>query len=325
MGAGQLELFAAQRSQERSPGDDAHTRALAERLPRGVHLGTSSWSFAGWRAIVWPDDPRWTADRCAREGLAIYAQHPLLRTVGIDRSYYGPIPAIELARYAAQLPPGFRAVSKAWEGLVSERVATKTTAVGACFLDIDTLEREVLAPYREAFLEHAGPLVFEFPAERRDVARFTPALTSFLRVAVARAAPMPLAVELRDRRLLTDDIARGIASSGVAFCFNFHPTMPSIATQLAWAEARGLLEPSGPPLVARVMLPPGTSYEVRKRDLAPFDRIADAQEEMRRDVVALCARAVRAARELFIVVNNKAEGCAPLTVRALAERIAVGA
>jgi hypothetical protein len=38
----------------------------------------------------------------------------------------------------------------------------------------------------------------------------------------------------------------------------------------------------------------------------------------------LNARAVRAGRNIFVLVNNKAEGSAPLTIRALAEMLAAG-
>lgn len=30
--------------------------ALAKRLPDAIHLGTSTWSFPGWRGIVYGDD-----------------------------------------------------------------------------------------------------------------------------------------------------------------------------------------------------------------------------------------------------------------------------
>jgi uncharacterized protein YecE (DUF72 family) len=48
----------------------------------------------------------------------------------------------------------------------------------------------------------------------------------------------------------------------------------------------------------------------------------DPNPEMRRQTVAL----VRAAgeRPVYVLVNNKAEGCAPATIRALAEELAGG-
>ena len=74
-------------------------RGLAARLPARVRLGTS--------LVV----PRLARDRLrparletllAREGLAAYARHPLLRTVSLDRTY-APLEPDVFAGYAAQV------------------------------------------------------------------------------------------------------------------------------------------------------------------------------------------------------------------------------
>jgi len=56
--------------------------------------------------------------------------------------------------------------------------------------------------------------------------------------------------------------------------------------------------------------------------LKPFEKLGDPDDEMRAQVVALARRAVNAAIPVSVLVNNKAEGCAPLTIRALAELLA---
>jgi hypothetical protein len=43
---------------------------------------------------------------------------------------------------------------------------------------------------------------------------------------------------------------------------------------------------------------------------------------MREQVVSLARLAIDAAIPVYVLVNNKAEGCAPLTIRALAEMLA---
>lgn len=70
-----------------------------------MRLGTSSWSFPGWAGIVY--DHSVSTATLARRGLAAYARHPLLRTVGVDRTYYGPITAEDFAAYAAAVPDEF--------------------------------------------------------------------------------------------------------------------------------------------------------------------------------------------------------------------------
>lgn len=306
-----------------APADDA-LRELAAKLPRTIRFGTSSWSFPGWRGLVWPDEAGWSETRCAREGLAVYATHPLFGTVGLDRGYYAPIPEADLASYARQLPEAFPTVAKVWEAITLERWPRGHAVVGENprFLSVDALDEAALGPHRRAFAANTGALVLEFPAgERLDPEAFPRALGAFLRGAVARAAGMPLAVEVRDRKLLGTSLARAIANAGAIPCFSFHPSMPRLSAQIAWATEYGLLGPSGAPIVARLMLPPRTTYAARKKECAPFARLHDEQTEMRDDVVTLFERAVLAGRTLFVTVNNKAEGSAPLTIRALAERI----
>lgn len=43
---------------------------------------------------------------------------------------------------------------------------------------------------------------------------------------------------------------------------------------------------------------------------------------MRRDTVAVLRRAAAAGQRAFLLVNNKAEGSSPLTIEALAKRLA---
>ena len=114
----QLDLFAASATPtaRRSPEKDrlerehSETAAIAARLPENVFFGTSSWSFPDWAGIVYSCHA--STSHLAREGLVEYVRHPLLTTVGIDRSFYAPIPPEDLGRYAAQLPPGFPCCAK---------------------------------------------------------------------------------------------------------------------------------------------------------------------------------------------------------------------
>lgn len=317
------------------PRHRAETEAIAQALGARIRLGTSSWSFPGWRGIVWPDEPGWTEARCARDGLAIYAGDSLLRTVSIDRGYHAPLSADDLARYRAQLLDAaidataipFRATSKVWSAITAIRGLRTSRNDGSSpasrFLSVDALVEEVVAPFCATFAEFTGPFVLEFPAgERHDEGRFASALDRFLRNAVRRIAPFEVVVEIRDHRLLGPRYAKVLATHGVAPCFTFHPSMPSLAAQQAWAARHGLLEKGGPPIVVRLMLPPGASYEPRRRALAPFDRLVDPQPRMRAEATALILAGVALERDVYVAVNNKAEGSAPLTVRALAEGLA---
>jgi uncharacterized protein YecE (DUF72 family) len=293
---------------ERVREEHAAASRIAARLPRGVRFGTSTWSFPGWAGIVYSRRAS-TAD-LARDGLEEYARHPLLTTVGIDRGYYGPIPPKDLERYAAQLPPGFPCCAKAPE--------TVTSAGSPDYLNPGRFVDEMVGPFLERFRDHLGPFVIQFPPASRHATpspgAFAERLGRFLQ-ALPREARY--AVELRDPALLTAEYASALSDGGAAHVYNYATAMPMPAEQARTVPLAGARF-----AVVRLLLRPGTLYGERRDEFLPFDRIVDESPEMRRDVVALAREALALGREVSILVNNKAEGCSPLTIRALAELLA---
>jgi uncharacterized protein YecE (DUF72 family) len=124
-------------------------------------------------------------------------------------------------------------------------------------------------------------------------------------------------VELRERSLMTDTYRAVIARHGVAHVCNYWSAMPSPAEQAATMRVEG-----GPFTMVRLLLRPGTRYEERRQEMAPFNRVVQPDERMRREVTTILRSAVREKRRTYLLVNNKAEGSAPLTIQALAERLA---
>lgn len=292
---------------------------IAARIPAGVRFGTSSWSFPGWEGIVYPR--RASAAALAREGLVEYARHPLLRTVGIDRGFYAPIPPDDLRRYAGQLPPGFPCCAKAPEsvtGFVRSGPAggSRAGAANPSYLDARVFEEEMLAPFRDAFRENTGPFLLQFPPAPRgrgpSPREFAERLDRFLG---ELPREFSYAVELREPELLTDEYGRVLAGRSAAHVYNAATAMPEPGDQAA------RIPPDAAPFaVVRLLLKPGTSYGQRREEFVPFDRIVDPDPRIRAQVVSI----VRAAadRPVYVLVNNKAEGCAPATIRAIAEDLA---
>ena len=104
---------------------------------------------------------------------------------------------------------------------------------------------------------------------------------------------------------------------GVAHLFNSWTEMPSIGEQLElpWVW-------SAPFTVTRALLRPGRSYQHAVTQFQPYDRVQEAQPEVRRDLLRLIRGAMSRAAPGLIVVNNRLEGNAPGTIRALAQMIA---
>ncbi len=295
--------------------------AIRDRLPEKIRFGTSSWTFPGWAGLVY--HRRYPNQRAfLRDSLGEYAAHPLMRTVGIDRGYYTPVPNEDLAHYASQLPDDFRAAMKVWQRVTMPgfprhpRYGQDAGNENPDFLDAGVFADAVHAPARLSFSRHMGPWIVEvapspFPL---DPAWFARKLDAFL-----DAAPkdFPFAVELRDRKLLTPDYVQTLRRHGAAHVFNYWSRMPSLVSQM---RTEGLLD--GTLLVVRLLLPPGTRYDELKEAYAPFDRLVAPQPDMRQDVVRLVRAALDRDMSCYVLVNNKAEGSSPLTVEALAGMLA---
>lgn len=311
--ARQLGLFSASVPAVSGAARDAE---LSARVPDHVFLGTSSWTFPGWAGIVYEGQP--TERELKQSGLGEYARHPLFRTVGIDRSYYRPLDPATLRDYASQLPDGFRCVIKVYRQITTIGDA-ENGADNPAFLSPQAFEAEVVAPLRSAFRPHVAALVLTFPPMtglRLSPADFARRLDRFL-----GAAPrdFPIAVELRSPNLLTPEYLAVLRSSCASHAFNFWEDMPEIGAQLDFAGVS-----TGSLCVARLLIPPGRRYEDRKRALLPFDKLVDPQPRMRADIVTLSRACQAAGKALFVIVNNKAEGSSPLTIRALCEELAAG-
>ncbi|HZS41024.1 MAG TPA: DUF72 domain-containing protein [Polyangia bacterium] len=310
------------------PVVDDEARALAARLPAGVRFGCCTWTFPGWAGLVYRGRP--SLAQLQRHGLRACSRWPLFGAVEMDHTFYRPPSADDLRRLARELPPGFPALSKVWSELTTHtfpnhpRLGDRAGLRNHRFLD-PALAREVVAPYVEAFTEHAGPLIFQLPPvpdmAHRDPAQFARLVDRLLGALPsepdANAPALRYAFELRNRELLTPRYLEVLAAHGAAHVISFYPAMPPIGEQLALDGIFGARF-----AVARLLHPPGTDYESRRTLCEPFDALRDPQPQMRADVRRLADACVADGRELFVMVDNKAEGSAPLTVRALAELIA---
>jgi uncharacterized protein YecE (DUF72 family) len=293
---------------------------LGSRIPESIRFGTSTWNYPGWRGLVYHQDygPKGAAAKMLRE----YAAFPLFRTVGIDSSYYGPPTESVLQSYAEHLPPGFPCISKVWSQLT---VHTFTKAqdpdragkTNPDFLNPDIFVEEIYQPYRRYFASNTGPFVFEFQTIAKfsgmDAERFAGRLDEFFS-SLPRDAQY--AVEIRNEEFLTPMYFAVLREHGVAHVFNSWTRMPPIGHQM---DLPGSI--TGPFIIARALLRPGRTYDEAVDAFAPYDRIREPNPRLRRDLVRL----VEAARETripaYLLVNNRAEGSAPLTIAAIAEML----
>lgn len=306
------------------PAVRALADALHARWGGRLHLGTSSWHFPGWAGQTW--DRAHPPARLSKQGLAAYAQHPLLRTVSLDRAFYRPLDAATCAGLAALVPGDFRFVVKA-PALVTDAVQ-RDAASGAplapnpAFLDPALALQAALQPLAAGLGPRLGVLVFQLsplpPAWRDDpptLWRRLDALWPALRPALPAGAH--LALELRDAALLGPDLAAQLKAHGVRHCLGLHDRLPPVHEQLSLLRA---LWPG--PLVCRWNLQRGQRYAQARDAWAPFDRMRSPDPGTRATLARVLRATLDAGHEAFVTINNKAEGCAPASVLALAQALA---
>ncbi len=290
-------------------------------------MGTSSWSFPGWKGLVWRNGP--SASQLSRNGLAAYSSHPLLRSVSLDRAYYRPLSAGEYAAHAEQVPESFRFVVKA-PSLVCDALVRgpdgRARQDNPAFLDPGLAAREFVEPALAGLGARTGALVFQItPLPATWLGRMDELLDRLGRMLaalpkLALSAPgAVLAVEVRNPQFLTPAFAAVLKAAGATYCLGLHPRMPRVAEQLPMLRA---LWPG--PLVCRWSLNRrhgAFGYEEAKGLYEPFDRLVDPDPATREALARVIAGTSGAGLPVYVTINNKAEGSAPMSVIELGREV----
>ncbi len=318
---------------------DAALCETARKLPPAVRLGTSSWNFPGWRGLVY--GPSSGTKRLASEGLAAYARHPLFKTVGLDRNFYRPLSVSDYAAFADQTPADFRFLVKAPSETTDPcRRGKNGRPLGDNhhFLSTDLALEHFLRPVSMGLGERAGPLVFQFSPFARERLRSEAArreavqrILDFLRrIRAADLREHLLCAEFRNPELLTPRMLDGLRELSVRPVLGIHPSMPPVVRQILaikyYETGTRSTEPWGAwrfsgPLVVRWSLAASEDFNRARLAWAPYDRIVSPDAVTRSLIANLVVRAAESGAGSFAVANNKAEGCAPLTMRRMAESI----
>lgn len=320
MSADQIALFGAPEPalKVRPVAPEPAWLELAARLPAGILLGGSTWSFPGWAGLVYDGKP--SEAELARHGLAAYARHPLFRAVGIDRTYYRPISVAAFAAYAAATPPGFRFLVKAHDLLTlpvfpdHPRYGAEAGRVNPRYLDAAYATAEVVGPYVEGLREKGGGLLFQFSPGHPEVpAAFAERLGRFLEA----LPPGPLyAVELRSPRQLTPAYAAAIKAAGACHCLNVHTGMPDLKAQVVAVDAG-----NAPALILRWVIKPGWRTATARTRCLPFSKLVEEDPRTRKAVAQLVVKAHKKGMPALVSLHNLAEGSSPPSIVLLAREI----
>ena len=288
-----------------------------------IRFGTSTWTYEGWQGQVYKR--QYAKRRFVRECLGEYCQYqyqgePLFRTVGNDSMFYRPPTANQLRHYLTQIPEDFQMCFKVWEEITILRFAShvrygvKAGLPNPRFLDAKLFNELVLTPYREAkFQPNAGAFLFEFQRHDLPPHEFYSRLDGFFS---QLSKYFSCAVEIRNAGLVGPDYRKVLETHGVAHVYNHWSYMPGLAEQ--HTRMGGFTAPF---TVLRLLTPLKMSYEAAKKRARPYTKIVEELPVMRRDSVDLVRKAVAEGRRAYVLVNNRSEGNAPLTIQALTNHL----
>jgi uncharacterized protein YecE (DUF72 family) len=333
---------------------DDEVQSLATQLPKGLYLGTSSWFFPGWAGLVYDRkaaEPVLSREGLSAYGKhplfrsvgidrTFYApieaaqfqryaaqvpphfrflvKAPAVVTDAFKRDPKGrtvaPNPGFLDAAWATEqfIVPALQGLGGARDLKDDLRIAHTQT--------VDTFSADShVADIHSADTNKAGPLVFQFSPLGRgytdEPARFAERLDSFFaQLPKSFEGTRPLyAVEFRDAALVHGSIAQVLKAHGVAYCVGLHASMPKLAQQLPMLRA---LWPA--PLVVRWSLNQSQGralrYEAAKSKYEPFDKLVDEDLVTRQELADLAKKVLGAKERVFVIINNKAEGSAPLSL-----------
>ncbi|MBD3287617.1 DUF72 domain-containing protein [candidate division KSB1 bacterium] len=280
-----------------------------------VHFGTSTWAYEGWKGIVYfKEYPKY---RFKKDCLAEYAADDRFSTVGIDLFYYQPPTEPLLEHYASQLPADFKTCSKVWEEITIYRFPQKhhhhemKEKLNPNFLNDKIFMNTILKPHRNVFMEHTGPFIFEFSYIKKNdmtVTEFANKLDQFF---IKLPTDFQYSVEIRNKNFLVPEYFEVLRKHNVAHVFNQWSYMPPVGSQLKLDSVTADF------MVARMLTPSGMAYNETVKKFSPYDKIVEEQPAARQDMLKLIELSIKEKKYAYLLINNRLEGCAPLTIESM--------
>ncbi len=292
-------------------------RRLNSLAAENICIGTSSWKYEGWLDQIYSRDRyrtrgKFSKQRFDAECLAEYAE--TFPIVCGDFSFY-QFPSPEYwKKLFSSAPASLQFALKVPEEVTCEvfpkhaRYGPRAGQKNESFLNAEALRAlflEPLAPYAA----RVSPLIFEFGARSTTPIAFIDQLDHFLG---ALPEGFRYSVEVRNREFLAPRYFDSLRAHHVAHVFNSWTRMPPIGEQAAIPGAF-----TADFTVARALLRPGRAYEDAVKMFSPYDQIRDENPEAREALRALIKRMREERRAAYIFVNNRLEGNAPETIRAV--------
>jgi uncharacterized protein YecE (DUF72 family) len=301
---------------------DALAEALAALAGEGIYIGTSSWKYEGWLGQVYSRSNYLSRGRFSRKFFEAECLREYARTfpaVCGDFSFYQFPSEDYWRRLFGMAPESFRFAFKVPEQITCktfpehERYGRLGGTANEFFLNAALLRESFLTPL-EPYRSRIGALIFEFGTFSRrgmsGLSEFMERLDEFL---VQLPPEFRYAVEVRNPEFLEPRYFDLLRSRGAAYVYNAWTRMPELRIQLQIPHAE-----TADFVVCRALLRRSRPYEEAVRLFTPYDQVRDPNPDAREALRELVRRAREKRQLAFLFVNNRLEGNAPETIRAVA-------
>ncbi len=310
-----------------------------------LYIGTASDRYAGWLGQIYsPDTPYSITQRVQVVGGKRFENRILpidsvqeyfthFRALELDFTFYAPLldprgaptrTYRTLAAYAAHLPDTAHVLLKVPQQITARRMWRS----GRFMVNPDYLDAQLFV---ERFYHPAGDLLgprlvgfifeqeYQKKAERPNPRVFAAELDRFF---TELPSDTRYHMEIRTEALWTPALYRVFKKHGVGQILSHWTWLPPLSVQFR-KSGEQILNRSGA-LVIRWMTPRGIRYEKAYAQAHPFDRLVPGMPDPR--MFTESARIIRYAlgndHRVYVLINNRAGGNAPLLARQLAFTLA---
>lgn len=300
---------------------------LKERLQalaaQHIYIGGSSWKYEGWLGQIYSRERYLSRGKFSRkifeqECLREYAE--TFPAVCGDFAFY-QFPSEDFWRKLFhQTPAHFRFGFKVPEQITCKvfpahaRYGPQAGQENEAFLDSHMLREMLLRPL-EPYRDKTGVLIFEFGTfgqrSFQNTGQFLDRLDPFL---ASLPPEFRYAVEIRNPEFLSPDYFACLRTHRVAHVYNAWSRMPELHRQIAIPDSV-----TTDFQVCRALLRWGRPYEQAVKMFQPYTEVQDPNPQARESMRVLIGRARENKEFLFLFVNNRLEGNAPMTILSVTE------
>ncbi len=292
-------------------------RRLRELAERRIFIGTSSWKYDGWIDQIYTRERYFSRGKFSQKTFEAECLAEFAETFPIvcgDFSFYQfPTPEFWKKLFGGA-PERLQFALKVPEEVTVEvfprhpRYGPKAGRPNDQYLNVDAFRSQfldVLEPYRSRI----ACLIFEFGKRGSTAEEFLGRLGSFCNLL---PQTFRYAVEVRNREYLVEPYFDVLREHRAAHVFNAWTKMPPLSEQIALPGAY-----TADFTVVRALLREGRPYEHAVAQFSPYNKILDENPEGREALRAVIERMQMERRAAYIFVNNRFEGNAPETIRAV--------